>query len=959
MAFDRGILNRYRYFRGGGQLDQAFIENVLLPGLAAQTKFTGGAIGIELPHGDNTKPEDIEYIPIKEAAEIAIDWFGEHKNLESSEERSLERLLGNASYRQIADILQLVLRSRVDDPQKLLRARLTQNVAELKHIQELEKIEAKSSSQYHPATDLRQFYKLQLEVSRLAAMGVPANYLAQLLPASLVKNIDPTLTQRSFLNILTNHPELLQQVKIDYGDDDINKANLTRSLEKIVRQYPEYSGLLNFTAMDEFRDALYLAAKKVNQKLDEENISLNSYADAKIRASYALPHLLPHQSELYNQLKSLKTFTDPTSQEAFARTTLNLLVATANQPLTGDDLLRLVGKKLNLTNDQLTSIQNEVHLSGLLPALEVVQNSAYFDLTARRLTSSEKWLQARGINPTHINDDLPSILGEAQKILSEPGLTPQDARLKIQRLYEHELSSSNPSQVELFRLRSWLDRHDTLSFLELPQNSQLKRLASRSRFERGLTDFANRLRSLETKFYNKWFEINEKLPWNVVSRKLFEWYDKKAEEWVLAIPLGKGKKLNLPIFNFGNFVLDQWDKFKISSTSKAVKYVSGKNWGAFEGFRKTIVLALREYRLGGHTTSGAIFHYTHKLWGKTLTWAAAKAGLPSLAKYPASWAARVLIKIGGKSLAKVGVKAITAIAAAATAIGSVLSVVMAIGLVFDLLKMGYDFVKRFFNDIEFRKLVTKISLGIAAISTFVNSLRFGSVIFALLGTLAVGLLTAAMWAVGLVIGVGLIYNTLQTTARLDVGTSDLQIPSGGSTTVDCFTFVEAGKTFPKNSDVNPSSTTPGWSPSDIALMTAAIEKMKSSHGKFIEAVCRGGNINLWRDVASAVSWGGWAMSGGDIRLYNLGVTSALYTLSHELGHIYAVRVGGVGAFMGAGLVVWDTITGTCKNNIYPANPTSEGMCYGENFAELVSWVISGHKSPPGSWAQWVYSNVFK
>jgi hypothetical protein len=81
MAYDRARLNQYKFFHEGGHFDQNFIENVLLPGLSIQAKFAGAEVGVELPRGLN---DPVEYIPIKDAALLALDWFEEHQNLESS-----------------------------------------------------------------------------------------------------------------------------------------------------------------------------------------------------------------------------------------------------------------------------------------------------------------------------------------------------------------------------------------------------------------------------------------------------------------------------------------------------------------------------------------------------------------------------------------------------------------------------------------------------------------------------------------------------------------------------------------------------------------------------------------------------------------------------------------------------------------------------------------------------------
>ena len=94
------------------------------------------------------------------------------------------------------------------------------------------------------------------------------------------------------------------------------------------------------------------------------------------------------------------------------------------------------------------------------------------------------------------------------------------------------------------------------------------------------------------------------------------------------------------------------------------------------------------------------------------------------------------------------------------------------------------------------------------------------------------------------------------------------------------------------------------------------------------------------------------MTPTDIRIYDNGVSDNLYTLSHELGHIYERNFGNAG-FRTQSFVTWVPSTLTCQGNIYPENIQSEEKCYFENFAEGISWVISGHGSLPPQWNTFV------
>jgi hypothetical protein len=100
------------------------------------------------------------------------------------------------------------------------------------------------------------------------------------------------------------------------------------------------------------------------------------------------------------------------------------------------------------------------------------------------------------------------------------------------------------------------------------------------------------------------------------------------------------------------------------------------------------------------------------------------------------------------------------------------------------------------------------------------------------------------------------------------------------------------------------------------------------------------------------------MTKQDIRIYDYGVLENLYTLSHELGHVYDSSMGNHG-FPLRLFVFWNPINGKCEKNIYPVMPASIGECYAENFAEGVSWFISGKNTLPIAWYNWLNDSIFK
>lgn len=921
MAYDLGRLNAYKYFREGGRLDQNLIENILLPGLSVQSNFAGGSPGIELPHGQN---DPVEYLPLKDAAEAILDWFEQHNNLETDEARNLQNLIGKHSYRQLSDTLTLILHKRVQDPQKLLKSRLVQNVAELQRVKDLAATESASKSPYHPATDLIAYSRLHAEITRLANLGIPPTYINQLIPPAMTR-ASSWLTQQRLINILVSNPSLLKIASLHPGDRDQATVALTDKFREIVNnQHLDFAGINNFTGTDEFREGLYSLTARLNDQLKQNNVSLDNYEDLQIKVSYSLPHFLPSQAQLYDQIVALAPFSSQTDREQLARAILSTVASTSGKLLTADQILELASQQLNLPTSQLNSLHSALQSTGVLSAIEYQQNELHYNITARRLTVSERTLAQKGINPFHAHFEMSDLLKEASTILADPKIKESDAVAKMRLLYEHQLNSSNPSPIELHRLRGWLDRHHTVAYLdhlESTGNSYLKRLAGRSRTERWLTDLSDRLRAVETGFTNKWLKIEERLPWNVASRKFFEWYDKLAEaRWaIVKIPLPKGKKLTIPVLKFFPWAFDQWDSFKRTTTIKAFRALSGKgkNWGSFDGVRKNLIFSLRQYSLGGYTVDGAVFRYGHKVWGKTLTWAIAKTGMTSVFKYSAKSSAglavsytanatariavRFLIKIGGKTLAKFGLKAVTAILAAGSVIGSILSIAMVVGLVFDVLKLGYDLIKKFVQNVEFRKLVLKIGAGITAVVTFIRAVPIFAMLLAVGGMFVQGILVAFGWAFGLLAVALILWSTINTTIRLDSAPGRLITSlicddngEGGNPAINtAICIVQILTDCGLNPLLKGNANTPAWQCALASLVaTDAMEVLKESATKYEAVQCVGFVRAV--DVATGGPGVGWGNANTLGTLVPSGYTFASGVGSCAPGDIFVDTGGEVG-----------------------------------------------------------------
>lgn len=212
-------------------------------------------------------------------------------------------------------------------------------------------------------------------------------------------------------------------------------------------------------------------------------------------------------------------------------------------------------------------------------------------------------------------------------------------------------------------------------------------------------------------------------------------------------------------------------------------------------------------------------------------------------------------------------------------------------------------------------------------------------------------------ALGAVITVFFVQPT--TNAGLFVPSSQ-QNNFGGPPAKSCFVFADGNTPYPKVYDEktpSPEFSDP-WNKGDSERINGSLEVMLTKFPAFMNKVCQGGKITLWRDSHHQIPWGGWMMANRDIRIYNNGVSDNLYTMSHELGHVYDFSLGNHG-FPLKLFVFWNPISGQCERNIYPAAPGTVGDCYAENFAEGISWLISNKNTLPMAWHNWLSNTVFK
>lgn len=924
------------YFRLHHGVDKYLLERIIFPEFQKQAPIAGGSRGIQLPTGEN-QPE--EYISLEEAKQLILDWLINTKNLPESKQTEFKRI---KSYEKFSEVSYDFYQAKVKTPSNLATPARINDVAALQNSNK--NVAVTDYKKFDADKTMKLFNETYMKVLTHSYSGNPARILKNLFPEGVAAGSD--ITQMMLAQVIAQNLSRLEKAGSLSSSPERQDHAVSQELARIINsKHKELSSYLNYMGDRDTQSNLRRFTNSLSQSVKEDDPEILSKLESlEVEAANKLDRYLLNESELRQRIFDTLPLSNTNQKALLADSILKEAVRSSLSPKGISALLDQVSADLKIGQSEKAVIERALVDTGLSVSLDYRQNELQLLVNSRELTRGEINLIKKGINPFLTTQNTNDISQKENKILSNyNGQSINQGRsfTTLRDAYNNELQKDNPDPVFIEQARAHLNRVTYFQSL----NSQDQARVERTRFGRWFTNTRSRVYELQNQFFDKWTDVEETVTGKRWLTKQLDRWDSFAEKFTFKVG-----KVNVPIFRLQGWVLDQWDKLKQKSTldwltAGKSKYTGGR--AILEPFRSTINWSLKHYELGGFTVKGATFVAAHAAWSKTIYWASGKI-VKDGAIFAARTATRFLIKVGGKALARSTVDAIIALAGTATVVGSVLSVVAILDLITSIGKAAWGFLQRLVPNKE------ALVAGMTTVWAAIAGISLAPLLFAA----AVPIITVLAIGLGSVAFMQIYQNNFNFSTYTDSGPIGTLI-ANSSTTIDCFNLVESGKSFPKNDPENGNGPTEGWSASETETIKAAIETMKSTYGNFIEAICQGGDINLWRDSHTGTDWGGWAMTGSDIRLYNLGVSSALYTLAHEFGHIYAARVGGVSEFSTMGFVTWDTTGGGCRNNIYPAKPTYELQCYGENFAELISWVISGHKTPPSNWATWIISKIQK
>ncbi len=746
------------------------ITEILLPGLNSQAEIVAGSRGIELPVDGLG---DQEYISIQEAKNLVLDYLVQVKGIKGPDQEKLNKIKSEEEFSNYAFGL---VTSKVQNPDKLLTAARIENVAALRAKKLTEATAA--TANYDPGKVYDDYSKMYFELLKYANTGiVPQKLIQEILPRGST-NASEMMLRKQFASIIAANLHHLHAAGSTGTSNAQRDYAVSQELSKIIRNsYRESSDLLNFVG-DEKTSRNIRELTNNLAATTKASFTLEEYEQTRNLAATGLSDYLLNESELRDKIVQAFPTMSTADRDKVATTILKETTITAAQQLSYTELVARASNKLGLAASTRQTIETTLSDLGLDTSIEYLQHEKSQLLNTYGLTRGEWKLVQEGYNPAlfigseHDVTKTKKLLFDKQSSLLLAYNTKNNTTFTSIFDAYHEEVKKPANQIDTSFVIDARRLNGDITYYQNLSPAELSRIG-RARFGRQIHDFRSRIYETRAKLLDKWIEIEDTITGKKLLHNTLDGWDKIAEH--VTIP-----GTSIPLFRIAPWLAARWDEWKKVSTAKWILEGGSKYKGlkiVFEPIRPVINWGLKYYELGGYTASGATRVFATAQWGKLVKWSLAKTGLSSVGKYAGVQAGRTairfLIKIGGKSLAKFGAKAIGAIATSGTIIGTVIFVG---SIIIDLVSAGWNFLKKFFKDGKFRETVVGWGLAITAFFATLKIGKFFSGAFLGLGIFVGGLftLTLSSLLLSLVIIGSLTffniinYSDLESTVRLDV-----------------------------------------------------------------------------------------------------------------------------------------------------------------------------------------------
>lgn len=673
--------NKSSYYLAHPRMNEVFVKNILLPELKKQGVLGQSSRGIELPVGTNQAPE---YISLAEAKELILEYFINTINLPERDQRVLNSA---SSYSDFSDLATNLFSHDIAEPVTLAAQISPEKLAPLQ----------KTQPRFSSDQTIRDYNDLYLKILKVSSSGNSTQILARLFPGGITEATN--ISQIAFAQVIVSNLTRLNQAANSGTTSELKNYAVAKEFSKILNNYPELAGYRNYLGNDAIQTYLaqYVSSVATQAAADDPGI-LDKFNDTQREYGKKLKQYLPNESELREQIYQNLP---PMSDKDRRTLTDQILRASTKNSLDGVGLDQIV-KELRLDQDAQNKIFQTLHDTGVDVSLEYQQGRIRFLVDHHHLTSGELNLLKKGINPflTTQNPNDKIFVDKEREILALYNEKPTNRThpfTTLKEAYDHENQQDNPDLSFVNKSRDLLNRQRYYTSLT-PQ--ELARVRS-TRLGRWLTNTSSRMSDLQDKLTDRVFDLTD----TVTGKK---WLHKQFENWEKFSSKITVPGTNIPLFRINSWVIDQFEAWK---KAKVLNLIStSSNWKSPLG--KFAHARLKDYQLGDFTIKGMVSVGLYRTWSNFAYKASNKIIKGGLILSTRTLK-RLLITVGGKALAKIGLRAITTLSGIFTVVGIVLIVKDVLDIAGGVLKWGWEQIK---------KIVPTTEGAVAAVITGITGL---------------------------------------------------------------------------------------------------------------------------------------------------------------------------------------------------------------------------------------------
>lgn len=698
MATKTVSFQKSRYYSLHPHLDETFVRHLLFPELKKQGKLGMGSPGIELPTG--------EFITLSEAKELIFDFLINQANLGESDQRALRGVTNHTSFVALADSY---LNREVVEPRTLGATITPDQIVSLQTSKTKPRVN--NYNQFVASDRIHEYNELYKKILQYSHAGNSAQILSRLFPSGIGSATD--ITQLQLAQVIVSNLVRLREANNASENQDVQNYAVAQEFSRILSNHPELEGYRNFLGNSAIQATLRQYVDSVASQAEQNNPLILQEMD-RLQLAYGLElktHLL-NESELRTQIYNSLPLIRDNERLILADQILRGITSGSRDGTSLDQVLA----ELKLDQNTQTQVYTTLHNQGIEVSLNYYQGKLRLQLDSHELTRGEIKLLKKGLNPFLTTlDPHKNVLVEKETDLLETynsKTTSGKHFITLQEAYINEQQKTNPDPLFLIKARDILNRqhyYDSLS----PQE---RRQVESTRFGRWFSNTTSRISNIQDKFIDSTYDLVD----TITSKK---WLLKQWDHWDVIAAKVYIPGTKIPLFRINSWVARQfesWKKVRIKQFS-----TTSSSWSS--PFGKWIHRRASDYELGDLTLKGMTYVGLHRAWSNLAYKASGKIIKGGLIISKRTFT-RLLIKIGGKALAKIGLEAITTLSGVFTAVGILLIVKDVLELVGGVIKWGWEQLKKVFGSAEgaaaavITGSITAITGALAAGTTFILGL---------------------------------------------------------------------------------------------------------------------------------------------------------------------------------------------------------------------------------------------